>query len=236
MVRILILGVIIFSVLAYILFIIYKSGFRWGLKSPDLEKEREKLLKGMTALREQLIPFDVDEIELISNNFKNIQNAGSFSYTNSGLIYSVFKEPMLAYSYKMYAPLSTLAVVCSDKNTFTYIIRKSFTKVYIDHTEIGVITPEGLLYSPNQKLLANIDRNPLRPKQSVYVYGREVGEMAIPGLSGIDRNSDKAFVMLDRLEQDEYELFLALTLYKLLPEVLKVKTFVQFFSLYAYNR
>jgi hypothetical protein len=219
MVRLLFAGIIFFAVLAYILYIIYKSGFRWGFKSPDPEKEREQLLKGMTGLRDQLIPFDVDEIELISNNFKNIHNTGSFSKTSSGLIYSVFKEPMLAYSYKTYAPLSTLAVVCSDKNVFTYIIRKSFTKVYIDHTEIGVITPEGLLYSPNQKLLAHIDQNPIRPKQSVYVYGREVGEMAIPGFSGNQGNSDKAFVMLDRLEQDEYELFLALTLYKLLPEV-----------------
>ena len=218
--RIVIVGVIFISALAYILYIIFKSGFRWGLKSPDLEKEREKLLKGMHALRALLIPFDVEEIELISNNFKNIQNAGGFSDTKSGLIYSVFKEAMLAYSYKSYAPFSTLAVVCSDKSTFTYIIRKSYTKVYIDYIEIGVITPEGLLYSPNQKLLANIDQNPMRPKQSVFVYGKEVGELAVPGLSGIERNSDKAFVLLDRLEQDEYELFLALTLYKLLHKVL----------------
>lgn len=217
MMRIILVGIIFLFGLGFIISILLKYALGWGLTKVNLEKERERLLQEIDMLRLKLIPFDINELELISNKYKQNKTTGVFNNVISGIFYSIYDEPVFAYGIKTYAPGSSIAVACTSENIFTYIIKQSFTKVYINHTEIGVISPEGYLHSPNQKLLAYIDQNNVRAMQSVFVYGKEVGEMANGRVAGNEAN--RAFVMLDRLEQDEYELFLALTLYKLLQKV-----------------
>lgn len=117
-----------------------------------------------------------------------------------------------------YAPQSTLIVVCTKENTFTFIAKNGQTKIYIDEVEIGTMDGAGHLYSPNKRLLASTDDSPFTSASNIHIYGRRVGNMNRTYNSGVKYG--KVITVYGILEKDEFELFLAISLFKITSSAL----------------
>jgi hypothetical protein len=132
------------------------------------------------------------------------------------MFYSIYEEPVFAFSNTVYGPGSELGIICTTEYIFTYISKNFYTKVYINDAEVGTINPEGKLCSANERILAELGKENALSSSSVFVYGKEIGEITNINYQG--NSTQRAFVILEHPEQDEYELFLCLSLFKMMKE------------------
>jgi hypothetical protein len=220
MVRFLLIILILFSAVGYVIYLLKKYGLNFGVNPNLLARERISMLSLIEPLRNDLVTMESHELELISTNHKSDIKRTLFNKYVQGLYYTIYDEPVIAYAYKeLSGHSSSLLVACTGEHIFTYISKNGYTKVYINETEVGTIIPEGKLISPNEKILAVMKMDNFQTSNPIFIYGKAVGEMVNTRYRG--NHNPRAFVLLDRLEQDESELFLSLTLLKLVKVTLQ---------------
>jgi hypothetical protein len=126
-----------------------------------------------------------------------------------GAFFSVYSEPMFTYAYKSYIKggLFELYFASTLQHQFIYQRQKSRTDFFIDGQHVGYLTPDWLMYSQRKRLLGR--RNRFSDTYfTIIIWDKEVAHMRDP--ARVDRVNTRAFDILDRLNEQEELLLMAM--------------------------
>lgn len=160
MLRYLILILIILFAAGFVLYSIFSflfgiSGTRSAFQN-DVEKFKEYLLSL------ELSPWNLEELDLLSRNGESQKSEGIFSQTETGLIHSIYEEPIIGYAVKTYRSTAKKSIALRiNDNIFHYELNGKKIFVKEDDVDIGSIEKgtDLRLNSGNTEILIPLKEN-----------------------------------------------------------------------------
>jgi hypothetical protein len=190
-------------------------------KSKVVEDIR-KMKAGMQLFINDLVPWEKDELDLLSFNQVDKKIAKGMVKKGQGVITSIYHEPMIAWSYRRYLGSGDNAVLyaCTSHHEFVYRIRNNGTTIIIDDQEIGQIRENGVLYSiKTNRMMARINREANQLYLPVLVGDKEVATLKSPGYA--QQTNSRAFELLATMNDEEEAVLLSLTILEMVSRELK---------------
>jgi hypothetical protein len=190
--------------------------FKMTISKSQLLRDIDTLRNEMSDLKKLLIPFNSEEMELLSLNQSNVSKKKRFSTVTKGIFNTIYYEPLIAYGVKNYSNNQKLILICSTTDEFVYLSKGNTTHVFMNDTEAGVLTSEGKFYSIKNKLLALIDGGDQLQSHTVWIQGKDMGYINNPRF--VSKSIPRAYNLLKTMSQEEQNIFLCLTLVNLVEE------------------
>ncbi len=191
---------------------------------PGKSRVAEDVRKMKAALQlfiNDLIPWNKDELDLLSFNQVNQKIKKGLIKTGQGVITSIYHEPMIAWSYKKYYGGGDNAVLyaATSHHEFIFRIRNRGTAIIIDGQEIGELRPNGVLYSnKTQRMMARINKTEAHLTLPVLFGDREIATIKSPDY--VQQTNNRAFELLTEMNEEEEAVLLSFTILELVNEVL----------------
>ena len=182
-----------------------------------------KALKGeVDQLNTELVPVDLEEIELFSHDQIKNSVRKNVGVKAKGVFTTIYHEPVLAYGMRRYISgknKNAIMYARTAKHEFSYRYHKGEVQFGIDGKLVGTIRENGILYGGKSKRrLANINREN-SVSMPVIIGDREVASMTSFRLpTKKEKNLGKRafeFVKND-ISQEEILLLLGLALHDFL--------------------
>ncbi len=191
-----------------------------------------KISKDLLQMREEisvwisdLVPWDANEMELLSLNHINKTIKKGITTTAKGVITSIYHEPMIAWAYKKYFATSENAILYArtSHHEFVYRIKKNSAQVMIDNQNVGEIRADGRLYSSrSSRPIAQLKERPTDGLLPIVVGERELGSLSsrVENMKG----STRAFQLLsEELSNEEEALMLSLSVLEMVRREVPAK-------------
>ncbi len=191
---------------------------------PGKSKVEEDINKMKTSIQifiNELIPWNKEELDLLSFNQINKKIGKGMVKTGQGVITSIYHEPMIAWSYKRYVGGGNNAVLyaCTSHHEFVFRIRNNETNIIIDNEEVGQLRDNGLLYNTKTNLLmARINRDSDHLALPVLVGEKEVATLKRTGY--IQETNSRAFELLVEMDDQEEAVLLSLAILEMTSRTL----------------
>lgn len=131
---------------------------------------------------EELIPWSVDELSLLSLELEHRLKKSFFNTVVSGYFKTIYAESVIGYAYQdVYTGTKKGLILAKSKNyEYVYRLRKGVAEVYINGNAIGIIDHAGRLISNrSRKVLAMIDQSSGSILE-ITVEGVKVGSLNRP--------------------------------------------------------
>ena len=183
--------------------------FKMTISKSQLLRDIDTLRNEISDLKKMLIPFNSEEMELLSLNQSNVSKRKRFSTVTKGIFNTIYYEPLIAYGIKNYSNNSST-------DEFVYLSKGNTTHVFMNDTEAGVLTSDGKFYSIKNKLLALIDGADQLQSHTVWIQGKDMGYINNPRF--VSKSIPRAYNLLKTMSQEEQNIFLCLTLVNLVEE------------------
>jgi len=190
--------------------------FKMTISKSQLRRDIDGLRKDTALLKDMLIPFNAEEMELLSLKQSNVSKKKGFSKVSKGIFNTIYFEPLISYGIKTYSNRQKLILISSTSDEFVYLSNDSIMHVYMNGTEAGVLTADGKFYNIKKKLLAAIDGNDQLHEHTVWINGKDMGYISNPRY--VSKSIPRAFNLLKEMTIDERNIFLCLTLINLVEE------------------
>lgn len=190
--------------------------FKMTISKSQLLRDIDTLRNEISDLKKMLIPFNGEEMELLSLNQSNVSKRKRFSKVTNGIFNTIYYEPLIAYGIKNYSNNQKLILICSTTDEFVYLSKGNTTHVFMNDTEAGVLTSDGKFYSIKNKLLALIDGADQLQSHTVWIQGKDMGYINNPRF--VSKSIPRAYNLLKTMSQEEQNIFLCLTLVNLVEE------------------
>ncbi len=197
------------------LYMLYFALIHWQPGKGKIRSDLRKMKNEITPWIDELVPWNKEELELLSSSRVNEKIKKGMVTTAKGVFTSVYHEPLIAYSYKKYIsknPNSVLYVRTSERE-FVYRTKKGKTELFIDNQKVGVINDEGLLYGGSKnRLLARINKSDNHLELPIIVNNKERGTLMKPESGAIN---PRAFQFVGEMKKNEEAVFLSLAVLEL---------------------
>jgi len=188
-----------------------------------LTLSRNQMLRDITMMRaeiadlkKQLVPFNDEEMEILSLRQTNTSKKRGFQKILKGIFSTIFYEPLIAYAIKTYSTTQRLILITTSDIEFIYLDKDNKTHVYINDFEVGILTKNGHLLNAKNQLLARIEGGDELPTHTVYINEKDYGYIVNPRF--VNKTSPRAYSLHKNMNRDERNLFLCLTLVNLVEE------------------
>jgi hypothetical protein len=190
---------------------------RMSLSNNQMQRDIQALRAEISDLKETLIPFSKEEMELLS--LSSIIKGKKRGYVKviKGVVNTVHFEALVAFAIKSYSPDHKLILVTTSDIELIYFVKGQITHVYFDGQELGFIDTHGKLYNVRRQLIAQIDGNDHLATHTVQIKGQDFGFTNNPKFEE-KREIKRAFQILKPMNEDELSIFLCLTLINLVEE------------------
>lgn len=192
----------------------------WQPSSTKINKDLNELRLGVADDIDALLPWDEDELELLSYDVVKQSKKRGLGTTFSGTITSIYQEPMVVYVGKKYMNLSKKAngfiYAVTAHHDFLYRLRNNGVTVYIDEKEVGYLKANGDFVSMDRKkLLASVNTKSNELFAPVKIGQREVAN--IRKSKAAVKTNERAFNHVKQdITKDEERLLLGLSIYEIL--------------------
>lgn len=209
------LALLFFAALVYIVYFLSRYFISRKPSKKQIEKDLVKLREEMRPLVAKLVPWNEEEMRLLSlNNSENIKKSIG-SKVRKGLMYSIYQEPLIAYAFKGYSEdnYGLLRAVTST-HEYVYRILPSGTEVYVDGNAFGRLISNMELRDPqNERVLARIydEGNRLIP---IIIENQEIGQLV--SREEAYKVNPRAYEFLHEMRDNQRLQFMALTLPRLI--------------------
>jgi hypothetical protein len=183
----------------------------------DLKKMKDEI----TPFIEELIPWNKEELELLSSNQVKQKVSRGVITTAEGVFNSIYHEPLIAYSYKKYISSKKDEVIYArtSNHEFVYRTKKGSTELIIDNQKVGVINNQGLLHGGRKKrLLARINKNENELELPIIIGDKERGTLMKPESGSVN---PRAFQFVGEMKKNEEAVFISLAVLELVRESVK---------------
>lgn len=197
------------------LYMLYFALIHWQPGKGKIRADLRKMKAEISPWIEELVPWNKEELELLSSTRVNEKIKKGMVTTAKGVFTSVYHEPLIAYSYKKYIsknPNSVLYVRTSERE-FVFRTKKGKTTLFIDSQKVGVINEEGLLYGGSKnRLLARINKSEDTLELPIIVSDKERGTLMKPESGAVN---PRAFQFVGKMKKNEEAVFLSLAILEL---------------------
>lgn len=226
MVRLIILLVILAVTIGVAAGIIYLVYLLFANLQPSTNKIRNDLARLKSALppRTDLVPWNREEMELLSLDQVNQRLKKRMTTEAQGTIVSIYQEPMVNYVYKKYLGGKEDAILYlqTSNREFAYRIKNKATQVYMNQREIGTLK-RGVLFNKRKKELAKIELNKAKELNDIYVIDPKRKALKEVGALKNDIKGDKINPRALDLNNEQFtdsqeDLLLAISLYYLVHQ------------------
>jgi len=212
----------IFSVTSLAIYLLYQllTNFQPG-KNRVLTDFRKMRIE-IKEWSDQLIPWNKEEMSLLSLRQVNQKIKRGLTKTAKGIFTSIYHEPLVVYSYRRYIATKENAILYArtSQNEFAYRIKKKGIDVNIDGQYAGVLKDNGGLYGGRRnRLLARINRDDELKLHPIVIGEKEVASVQNPAKT--DKHNPRAFHFLRPMENKEEKMFMALAILEMVQESLK---------------
>jgi hypothetical protein len=176
----------------------------------DIVKLREELKPYLG----RLVPWNKEEIELLSFDESQKTVKKGAHRTVKGVYNSIYHEPMLAYALRIYRNKEMMLYARTANHEYVYRMKPGGVEVVADGRPIGKISEGHVLTDKKNKALASSKSGATDPTIPLKIGGVEVAQLVNPKL--IDRPNRRAFELIsDELSDDQIPLLQALTILEL---------------------
>jgi len=181
-----------------------------------IKKDLEILKAEIAPWIDQLVPWNKEELELLSLKQTNHVLRKKIITSAKGVFTSIYHEPLIAYTYKRYVGGGRNAILYArtSHHEFTYRIRNKEVQLNIDGQMIGAIRKGGLLYSARtDRLLGRLgEKNKEEGLLPVFIGEKELGSLVLSQNDTMNINA-RAFQFLDeKISSEEEALLLSLSI------------------------
>lgn len=183
----------------------------------DLKKMKDEI----APFIEELIPWNKEELELLSSNQVKQKISRGIITTSEGVFNSIYHEPLIAYSYKKYISSKSDEIIYArtSNHEFVYRTKKGSTELIIDNQKVGIINKQGLLHGGRKKrLLARINKNENELELPIIIGNKERGTLMKPESDSIN---PRAFQFVGEMGKNEEAVFLSLAVLELVRDSIK---------------
>lgn len=190
------------------------KAFRGEKGDRGLKKDVEQMRSAIAERAASLIPWDQEEMKLLSLEHVNNRLKRGDVATKSGTLVSIYQEPMVAYNYKKYGSKRNAVIYAKTSNrAYIYRIKSQGIQIYLDEQPLGILQMNGVLYAPNKKMIAQLNLQPDELLSPILVKNREVGNLVNPKI--VDKVNPRAFDLVSQMQSDEEDIFLSLSILQL---------------------
>ncbi|MEZ4910186.1 MAG: hypothetical protein R2774_04935 [Saprospiraceae bacterium] len=189
---------------------------KMSLSKNQMLRDVQTLRAEMKPLKELLVPFSREEIELLSTNHTIEKKNRGFTKITMGFFTTIFYENVIAFATKNYSANQTLTIVATSKDEFVYIEKDGSIATYFNDVHTGFITSDGKLQTPRGETQAIIQGADSRILHPVSVNGKEIGYLRNPRYES--KTQLRAFDMYEELNESNFYWFLTLSLINLVQE------------------
>ena len=190
--------------------------FRLTVSKNQLIRDIDALRTEILSLKEKLIPFTNEEMELLSLNQSNFSKKRGFVKLIKGIFDTIYFENLIAYVIREYSNQQKLILVTTTTDEFVYLVKPDKTHIYINNAEAGILTKDGKFISLRNQLLGTVDGADHLPTHKVIINEKDFGFISNPRLK--NHTIPRAFNLLKPMNEDEKLIFLCLTLINLVEE------------------
>lgn len=190
--------------------------FRLSVSNATLLRDLPMLRSELDSYKQQLIPYSREEVELLSMTQTQVKKKGGFVKTVKGIFDTIYFEHLLAYIIRGYGGQNKLILITTSTDEYVYLRRNNTTHVYINNRELGILTPDDKLLNTRGQEIASIDGADHLPTHTVHIKGKNMGFINNPRFKAA--TTSRAFNLLNKMDDDETMIFLALTLMNLVEE------------------
>lgn len=176
------------------------------------------LRQQLAARAEQLTPWEDDTLHLLSVNKLEEKKASLLSTAQTGVIGSIYQEPVVAYAIKGQGK-NTLAVARTSDREYVYRRKDKETEIWMNGQPLGVLV-DGSLLSPGRssKLLAQVQENQQESAFPVVLNNQTAGTIANPDKVRGTTPNPRALSLLRNVSPDEENVVLALALLQMMKD------------------
>lgn len=180
----------------------------------NVKKDIDKFRLALAARTEDLVPWNEEEMQLLSLREveQRIKNRGAKEI--EGTLKSIYQEPMIQYAYKKYVqPTNAVLIAKTSNREFIYRIRKKGIQIYMNNTPLGLLRKNGVLYTPDNKGVAQIKQNKEAYSIPILVNNQEKGSLL--NQEKTEKEFPRAFELLAPMQKKEEDYFLSIAILEL---------------------
>lgn len=167
---------------------------------------------------QQLTPWEEDTLQLLSVNKLQEKKASLLSTAETGVIGSIYQEPVVAYATKGQGK-NTLAVARTSDREYVYRRKDRETEIWMNGQPLGVLV-DGSLLAPGRssKLLAQVQENQEESAFPVLLNNQTTVTISNPDKVRGTTPNPRALSLLRNVSPEEENVVLALTLLQVLKD------------------
>jgi len=200
------------------LYFVYFALIHFQPGKGKIKNDLKKMKNEIAPFIEKLIPWNKEELELLSSTQVKQKVSKGIITTAEGVFNSIYHEPLIAYSYKKYISSKKDEVIYArtSNHEFVYRTKKGSTELFIDNQKVGVINDQGLLYGGRKKrLLARINKSENELELPIIIGDKERGTLMKPESGSIN---PRAFQFVGEMKKNEEAVFLSLAVLELVRD------------------
>jgi len=180
----------------------------------SVRQDVEKFRLQLSAKNEDLVPWNKEEMELLSLKEIEQRHNRKGGKTIEGTMLSIYQEPMVQYVYKRYANAKNAVLFAKTSNReYIYRIHKKGIQIYLNNEPLGVLKRDGILYSKSNRQIAQIKPDNDAFSTPILVNNSEKGSLVNPKRT--DRENPRAFELIAPMKKQEEDYFLSLAVLEL---------------------
>lgn len=199
----------------------FEDVFRYILKLPlsqrRLTKDVVELRSEIKEIKDQLIPFDFEEMELLSIHQSDKSTKKGFTKVQKGVLNTIYYEPLIAFVVKRYSSGQHIVLATSTSDEFVFYTDKNKALVYINGNELGYLTQSGNFMGGRNRKFGSIDMSKSSSSKAIWVDDKNIGFLTEPNSK--ENNVPRAFNFIKKLSDQDRVVVLCLTLYKYIVAV-----------------
>ncbi len=193
--------------------------FRIGFSNAKWKRELNQMRIEVKDLNEKLIPFNYEELELLSLNQSNVSIKRGFSKIYKGILETIYFEPLFSYIIKDFKGDYRLLLVNSSKHELALLKKSDATHVFLNNKLFGYFTKDFVFLNENRKPVAYIDFKNSTEQCKVWLNGKNIGFVRNPTIK--KSTTIRAFSLFSALKDDDLIVFMSLILAYILESLPK---------------
>ena len=216
-----VISVVVISFLA--LYVLYQILLNFQPSSVKLKKDFNVLKKSTESLPGELVPWDKEEIELLSTNRTGEKSRNLLWKSGLGQFTSIYDEALIKYAYRSYiAPGENgLLLAKTSKHEYGYRVSRKGVRVKIDGVNVGSIDNNGVFRNTKKKEIGNILMDEKEASFQVQLNGKGLG--GVTNIKKSEQLKPRAFQLLVPMDAETEKYFLAIGIYGMYKQFLSFK-------------
>ena len=114
----------------------------------------------LDKFRPQLITWTDEDWALLSHVHQEIKQTNFIISKGSGVVVSIYQQPMIAFAYKKYLAAGTDILLLASTQTHEFVYRIQHHQMEVWHKEkfLGTLKKDLVFYNPQKQPIARIDK------------------------------------------------------------------------------